>query len=302
MKRSQNAVLIAALLIYPGISSANIEDAQNQAAKILQEGMKPLTGVGNAPEAREPKPAPSLAAEPKEPLLQKPKLFELDKGQAVGGLLGAFALSERLDSHSDLFNLKLGDKNYDVSLMGDAKFDAQYISFRREDKLILARVKDVNELRKKGVIIKIDEKTTYKFKVSINIFSPTRGSTMKIDPVNGTQGPKHRIKTGKILDAIEREAFVFKTSGKAYWLLYGTDVDPETDMLADTRSFLIIHENGLSSKAWPIAEASVVVGTPLEVGLGNTKIVLVKTLGGQLRIHRPAAATAVIDYNLASAR
>ncbi len=302
MKQSQSAVLIAALLIYPGISSANVEDAQNQAAEILKEGMKPLKDVGRAPEAQEPEPAPAPESEPREPILQKPGLFELEKGQAVGGLLGAFTLSERLNSHSDLFNLKLGAENYDVSLMGDAKFEVQYISFRRKDQLILARVEDPNDLRNKGVIVKIDDKTTYKFKVSINIFSPTRGSTLKIDPVNGTQGPKHRIKTGKILDAIERDSFVFKTSGKTYWMLYGTDIDPATDALADTRSFLIIHENGLSTKAWPVAEGSVVAGKPLEVGMGDTKVVLVKTLGGQLRIHQPASATAVIDYNLASAR
>jgi hypothetical protein len=238
--------------------------------------------VGEAETLPYPMPAPK----PQEPVLQQPEIIEMEAVESLGALLGSFTLAERLDSHSDLFNLRLGGLDYDVSLASDPNFDAQYLAFRRDSTVILRKVKDANELRKKGVIVRLNDNTVYKFKVSINIFSPTRGSTLNITPESGTRGPKHKIKTGKILDAIEREAFRFKTNGKDFWLLYGTDVDPATGQLADSRSFLFIHEDGLSSKAWPVGEGRLTAGKALSVSLGNTKIALVKTLAGRLRIHQ----------------
>ena len=290
--KALGTLFLAAALAAPA-AAESMEDLRQKADTNL------LEGIGQAAETlkkdaflpgewKEPSAVEESAEEPREPVLRRPTFIEIGPQVEVGPLLGAFALAERLDSHSDLYTLQLGAKTYDISLASDPTFDVQYLSFRREDQQILHRIKNVNDLRGKGVNVRLDEATVYNFKVKANIFSPARGSTLKVTPVNGTQGPSHSIKTGNILDAVERESFVFKTGGKEFWLLYGTDIDPATDQPTDTRSFLIIHEEGLSSKAWPIAEGRVEAGKPLVVGLGDTQIALVKTLSEQLRIHEPA--------------
>ncbi len=240
-------------------------------------------GVAVNPEPIDPTDPPMDPATPVENPLRRPRIEAFP--QAVGPLLGVMPLPERLDSHRDLLPLRLGAADWNVSIAADSKFDAQYLSFQRGETLILRRLKDLNELRGDGIVVKIDDKTTYRFKVSINIFSPVRGSTLNITPEAGTQGPKHALKTGAVLDAVKREAFVFKTEGKEYWALFGTDVDPATDRLAQTRSLLFINENGLSSKAWPVAETALPEGAPTAVSLENTKLVMVRGADGRLTIH-----------------
>lgn len=243
--------------------------------------------------------SPRINAAPKasEPILQFPDILEMDNIEPMGSLLGSFALADCLDAHADLFTLELGDKSYDLSLASDPGFDKQYFAFRREGRILLHKIENANELRKKGIVVRLDGSTAYKFKVSVNIFSPTRGSTLNITPERGTRGPSHKIKTGDILDAIERKSFRFRTGGKEFWLLYGTDADPATGALADTRSFLFIHEDGLSSKAWPVPEKRLNPGKALLIDLGDTKISLVKTPEGRLRIYE-----GVKNAALASAR
>lgn len=253
---------------------------------VVDPGMEtpPLPGgVAVNPEPVDPNDPPMDPATPVENPLRRPRIEAFP--QAVGPLLGVMPLTERLDSHRDLLPLRLGALDWNVSIAADSKFDAQYLTFQRGDVLILRRLKDLNELRGDGIVVKVDEKTTYRFKVSINIFSPVRGSTLNITPEAGTQGPKHAIKTGAVLDAVKRESFVFKAEGKEYWALFGTDVDPATDKLAGTHSLLFINENGLSSKAWPVAETALPEGAPTAVSLENTKLVMVRAADGRLAIH-----------------
>jgi hypothetical protein len=234
---------------------------------------------------------PTKKEKQREPLLQKPSIENMHPAASPGRLLGAFRLAERLDSHRALFRLELGAKEWELSMASDSAFKVQYLTLRHGGATHLRRIESLSDLRGKGVNVRIDDKTVYNFKVSVNIFSPARGSTLKINPISGTSGRSHKIKTGKVLDAVERESFVFRASGKDIWLLYGTSVDSQTNEFTDSRSLLFVHENGLSSKAWPVAEARLVVGQPLTVGLGKTKIVLLKTLAGDLRIHAPGGAS-----------
>ncbi|TPW19077.1 MAG: hypothetical protein FD126_3046 [Elusimicrobia bacterium] len=246
-------------------------------------------GAPVSPEPIDPTDPPLDPERPLEPVIRRPRLEAFP--QAAGPLLGVMPLPERLDSHRDLLPLRLGAADWDVSIAADSKFDAQYLTFRRGETLLLRRLKDLNELRGAGVVVKIDDKTTYRFKVSINIFSPVRGSTLNITPEPGTQGPKHAMKTGALLDAIKRESFVFKAEGKEYWALFGTDVDPATDALANTRSLLIINEAGMSSKAWPVAESALPEGTPTAVSLENTKLVMTRGADGRLSINAAGKAS-----------
>ena len=220
-----------------------------------------------------------------EPIFEKPKFGPFSVG--VGKDLGGFVLADRLDSHSDMFTRKLGSKVWDLSVAGDSKFEISYLRLTREDETQLHKIKNVKELRGKGINIQIDDNTSYNIKVSVNIFSPTRGSKLKITAINGTKGPSHKIKTGAILDRIEEKSFIFKTAGKEYWTLYGTDVDPETNWFTDTKSFLVIQENGLSTKAYPIPESKLPVGEAVSVALGDAKVVIRRNPDGTIRFFEP---------------
>jgi len=265
----------AVLATLPAASMASgLEDASKEAVVVL-------AGEGDAAVPK------AGRGERKEPFWNVPVLETLPTLQALGRPLGSFTLADRLDSHRDLLRYKLGAKDYDVSVAGDPAFKVIYLTLRDADEIQLHRIEDLNSLRGSGVVIEVADKTFYRIKVSVNIFSPTRGSTVKIDPERGTRGPKHRTKTGKVLDAVERESYVFKTRGKEFWMLYGTDVDPETNLFADTRSFLVVHEDGLSSKAWPVAESKLPVDQAVSVDLGGTKVVMRRTSSGQLMISEP---------------
>ncbi|MEK9144906.1 MAG: hypothetical protein AAB339_04785 [Elusimicrobiota bacterium] len=219
---------------------------------------------------------------PREPVLVKPEIFTPDLG-SLGAPLGSFTLSERLDSHRDLMTLQLGGTVWNVSAAADPKFEVLYLTFQNKDRLIARRIEDLNSLRGEGVVVEVEPGVSYRFKVSVNIFSPVRGSTLQVTPAGATQGPSHKMKTGAVLDAVKRESFVFKAEDKEFWVLFGTDMDPQTNGFAKTRSLLFINEAGLSSKAWPVPESSLAEDKPLGIALGDTRITLQKGSDGTLK-------------------
>lgn len=292
------ALLVAVLLPLSAAASYGPEDLRASGERSFG-GLIPVVdpavgapelppGVPVSAEPLDPTDPPLDPQQPVEPVLRRPRLEAFP--QAVGPLLGVMPLTERLDSHRDMLRLRLGASDWDVSVAADSKFEVQYLTFRQGETLLLHRLKDLNELRGDGVVVRIDQRTAYRFKVSINIFSPVRGSTLNITPEAGTQGPAHKMKTGAVLDAVKGESFVFKAEGKEYWALFGTDVDPATDRLAQSRSLLFINEAGMSSKAWPVAETALPAGAPTAVTLENTKLVMVRGADGRLSIHAAGKA------------
>lgn len=287
------ALLLAALLTAPHPALAQTLEAASADAERSFGGLIPVVdpevGAPELPpgavvgaEPADPRDPPLTPNTPVENPIRRPRLEAFP--QVSGPLLGVMPLPQHLDAHRDLLRLRLGASDWDVSVAADPKFSVQYLTFRQGDVLKLHRLKDLNELRGDGVVVRVDERTAYRFKVSINIFSPVRGSTLNITPEAGTQGPSHKMKTGAVLDAVKRESFVFKANGKEYWTLFGTDVDPATDRLSDTRSLLLINENGLSSKAWPVAETALPEGAPTAVTLEETKLVMTRGADGRLAI------------------
>jgi hypothetical protein len=67
-------------------------------------------------------------------------------------------------------------------------------------------------------------------------------------------------------------------------VLHGTDVDPATNKLVDSRSLLFIHEAGMSTKAWPVAESALPAGQPTTVSFGDNQYVLTRSADGRLTI------------------
>lgn len=223
--------------------------------------------------------------EPREPVLQDPKLAPLGSKEAPGKVVGSLKLADQIDRHRDLLTRQLGSAPRLVSVAGDAAFKTYFMTFAWAGQLVIAPLGDLNRLRGDGIDIRVDADTAYNFKVSINIFSPVRGSTLKMKAIQGTQGPNHDVKTGVILDAVKARSYVFNAKGKEFWLLAGTDVDPATNRLTDTRSLLFIHEDGTSSKAWPIAESALPAGQASSVAFGDVKLILTRSAEGQLTIN-----------------
>ena len=294
MKRA----LLAVLAVLPAAAWAAVtpESLRSAGEKSFFGGLIPIgnpmptlpPGAPVSSEPVDPRDPPLDPDAPVQPILVQPGLEAFP--HPAGAPLTTVPLAGRLDFHRDILNLRLGASDWQVSLAADPKFDAQYFAFRQGDKVVLQKIKDVNELRGAGIVARLDANTAYRFKVNINIFSPVRGSTLKITPEPGTSGPSHQMKTGALLDGIKAKSFVFNADGNEYWMLYGTDVDPATERLAESRSLLFIHEDGLSSKAWPVAESALPVGAAVAVTLDKTKLVLTRGADGVLRIAQPDAA------------
>lgn len=223
--------------------------------------------------------------EPKEPVLQDPKLAPIAPWETPGPLIGTVKLASQLDRHRDLIAKPLGTATRLVSAAGDAAFKSYFMTFARGAEFVIAPLGDLGRLRGEGIDIRIDADTFYNFKVAINILNPVRGSTFKMTPLAGSRGSYQDIKTGAILDAVKARSFVFAADGSEYWLLEGTDVDPATGRLAGTRSFLFIHEAGTETKAWPVAESALPLGEGIAATLGETRLVLVR-VDGELRLHQ----------------
>ena len=106
-----------------------------------------------------------------------------------------------------------------------------------------------------------------------------------VDPANLFRiSWKNDIKTGALIDAIRARSFVFRVRGQEFWMLYAADARPDAAGFADTRSLLFVREDGLSSKAWPLAEASLPIDSSATVDLDGLKLHLTRTAVGELII------------------
>ena len=282
MKRPLALLLPFALAAVPVLAAAGESESLRNAS---EEGFYSSHGLITLPVLNPdaPQPPEIVPVEtPREPVIVKPEIFTPDFN-SLGAPLGSFNLLARLNTHRDLMTLQLGNTVWNVSSAADPKFEMLYLTFQNKDRVLTRRIKDLNSLRGEGVIVEVEPGVSYRFKVSVNIFSPVRGSTLHVTPVNGTQGPAHSMKTGAVLDAVKRESFVFKSGDKEFWVLFGTDMDPQTNDFAQTRSLLFINEAGLSSKAWPVPESSLADDKPLGIALGETRISLLKGADGMLK-------------------
>lgn len=214
-----------------------------------------------------------------------PKPEPAAPAQALGQAVGQVSLSALLDHHRDLLpSQQLGSSNWDISVAGDPGFKKYFLTFQQSSNLVIRPLGDLNRLRGEGIDVTIAPGVVYHFHASIDIFNPVRGSTLEVHATQGTQGPDHDFNTGDVLDAVKAKAYVFSANGNEYWVLHGTDVDPATNKLTNTRSLLFIHEAGLSTKAWPVAEGALPVGQPTRVTFGDNSYVLTRSADGQLTI------------------
>lgn len=219
----------------------------------------------------------------REPVLQKPLVpTPAAPVGARGAVIAKAVLSAISQNARHVMTKTFGARALDLGVASDAAFASYYLVFTDANSSTLAALGDLNRLRGEGVNARIDANTVYNFKVSINIFSPVRGSTLKMTPVSGTRGPQNDVKTGNLLDAIKAKSVVFKAHGQELWMFYGADAKPDASGFADTNSFLFIKEDGLSSKAWPLAAAKLTVDAPFVVDLGGNKITLTRTSAGEI--------------------
>jgi hypothetical protein len=233
-----------------------------------------------------PKAAHPDLQKPQEPVLQKALIPTPMRPAAKNGpVLARVPLAAISENSKHLLSRTFGARALDLGVASDAAFSSYFLSFTdAKGATTLAALGDLNRLRGAGVDVRVDGATVYNFKVSINVFSPVRGSTLKMTPVRGTRGPQNDVKTGALLDAIKAKSVVFKARGQELWLLYGRDAKPDASGYADTRSFLLVTEDGLSSKAWPLAESRLPLDAASAVDLGGLKLTLTRTSGGELLI------------------
>ena len=265
------AALIAATVLPVSTAAQPLEALRLSADAALIQAL-PLAVHPDLTKAQEPILQPALT-----PRLMRPS-------EAPGAVVARATLSALLEDARHIMTKTFGARSLDLGVASDAAFSSYFLTFTDAKTTTLAALGDLNRLRGEGVDARIDAGTVYNFKVSVNIFSPVRGSTLKMTPVQGTRGPQNDVKTGALLDAIRAHSLVFKAHGQELWMFYGADAKPDASGFADTRSFLFIHEDGLSSKAWPLAESKLPIDATVSVSLGAIKINMTRSAAGELII------------------
>ena len=227
-----------------------------------------------------------VAPQNQEPVLQPPlKPLPFRSSAALGDVLARINLASQLDKNLHVTNYKFGSRPLDLGVATDAAFKKFFFTFTDKAATVLGAIGDLNQLRGNGVNIRIDAATVYNFVVNINIFNPVRGSTLNMTPVSGTVGPDQSLKTGALLDAVRARAALMTLGGQEYWIFYGRDVLADGSGFAPTRTFLFVHMNGLSSKAWPLAEGALKTDSAAIVDLGGAKIAVTRTAAGELLVN-----------------
>jgi hypothetical protein len=220
-------------------------------------------------------------------VLSKPVLRPLGPGETFGSELGRVNLAAQLDRNLALLKEAFGSRSLDVGLTADSGAKARFLSFTDKSGTVLGKIGSLSDLRGKGIDVRIDAATSYNFRVEVgSIFDdPVHKSILHMTPINGTHGPSHDMTTGALLDAMRAKSAIVTIDGDEYWFFYGRDALSDGSGFADTRSFLVTHEAGMSTKAWPLTEASLPVGVPTSVTFGDAQVVMTRTSGGELIVN-----------------
>lgn len=219
------------------------------------------------------------------PVFERARTQKVPPSIGLADPIGKVNLASQLDKQLTMLQPKLGANPWYVGAAANSATNGFFITFMplTKDRVIVESI-SYDRLKGNGQIVVLDEKTSYRVRLSPNIFDPVRGSMIYLDPVNGTAGASHKYKTGYLLDLTKQNSYVFKAKGKEFWLLYGTDIDEQNKKFADTRSFGFVNEAGMNTKVWTLPEAQVPVGEARAVALGDTVIRLLKTAAGELQI------------------
>jgi hypothetical protein len=275
-------ILIAAALLAPAVAGAvTMETLGANAERSFFETAPSVRDSVQAAAQRE------LARTPSQPILLTPVLRPLEAGETFGSELGRVNLASQLDRNLALMTETFGSRSLVVGLTADAGAKTRFLSFTDKSGVTLGKMGSLDDLRGKGVDVQIDRATAYNFRVEVgNIFDdPVHKSILHMTPINGTNGPSHDMTTGALLDDMRAQSALVTIGGDEYWFFYGRDALTDGSGFADTRSFLVTHEAGLSTKAWPLNESSLPVGVPTSVALGDVTVVMTRTSGGELIVN-----------------
>ena len=224
------------------------------------------------------------AAGARQNVVQTPIVRPLGRNAARGFELGRVKLAAQFDRNLNLLTQTFGTRKLDVGITADAGAKTRFLSFTDKAGTALGLIGSLSDLRGKGVDIRIDASTTYNFRVEVgSIFDdPVHKSILHMTPTAGTRGPSHDMTTGALLDDMRAKSAIVTIDGDEYWIFYGRDARTDGSGFANTRSFLITHEAGMSTKAWPLSESALPLDTPTSVALGDVNVQMTRTSSGEL--------------------
>jgi hypothetical protein len=213
-----------------------------------------------------------------------PVFRALRPGERLGSEYGRVNLAAQLDRNLFLMKETLGTRLLDIGLAADAGAKTRFLTFTDGAGTTLGAIGSLSDLRGKGVDVRIDASTVYNFRIEVgSIFDdPVHKSILHTTPTAGTRGPSYHMTTGALLTTTRAKSAVISVDGDEYWIFYGRDALTNGSGFADTRGFLITHEAGMSTKAWPVAESSLPVDAPTVVDLGGVQLQMTRTSGGEL--------------------
>jgi hypothetical protein len=274
-------VLLAAALLGPAAAVA--ATMETLSANAQRDFFASPLSVRSEVRAAAPRDAQAPAAAPAT-VLETPKVRALGAGERFGSEYGRVALSSQFDRNLFLLNEVLGSRKLDVGVATDPGAKTRFLTFTDGAGTTLGKIGSLGDLRGKGVDIRIDASTVYNFRVEVgSIFDdPVHKSILHTTPTAGTRGPSYDMTTGALLDVMRAKSAIVNIDGEDYEIFYGRDALSDGSGFAQTRSFLVTHEAGLSTKAWPLSESALPVDAPTSVSLGDTQVIMTRTSGGEL--------------------
>ncbi|HEX4046458.1 MAG TPA: hypothetical protein VH309_01415 [Elusimicrobiota bacterium] len=270
-----NRLLLAAAVLLPAAAGAVPVESLSAGAERAFLTEAPSVRASVRAESR-------LAQSPL--VLETPSVRALGARRPIGLEAGRVDLAAQLDQNLFLMKETLGARLLDVGVAVDPGAKSRFLTFTDGAGTALGRIGSLGDLRDKGVDIRIDAATVYNFRVEVgSIFDdPVRKSILYITPVDGTVGPSDQMTTGRLLDVMHAKSALVTVDGTEYEIFYGRDALSDGSGFAGTRSFLFTHVDGLSTKAWPLAESALPLDVPTVVTLGDADLQMTRTSGGQL--------------------
>jgi len=194
-------------------------------------------------------------------------------------------LAEDLDSVRTAAPLRLGQEDWLLGFASDAGFRKYYLAFTRAGETRLVPLSNPKDLLGEGLSVPVAERESYRVRLRLDLTAPVRDSRLEIWPELGAS--RMTVKTGDALDHLEAAATRVAVPGRRLFVAYLTDLDAATGEAAETRSFFFFEEHRFFPKAWRVPGSSIPQGQPLEVLLGRTRLVLVRSADEKLSIFHP---------------
>lgn len=210
----------------------------------------------------------------------------------IAAPLAEIRLPELLDRNRDVVALKLRSTcaPWHAGLGYDTGYRERFLLFSCGKRLVARRLVEGDNLFR-GILVEPEPGVVYRLRFHLRLPRLFSDSFLSLESLTDETEPQIRLRLEELLGRTAEAGATFSIDGREYGVYYVTDIDVKTSAPASTRTVLIVERRGLRSMAWPIPEASLPAGRPVQAQLGSLNLAFVRTTDGTLFVYRPASVS-----------